>query len=116
QTVSEATVYVDVPAGTRSKDITCTIEPRRLRLKIKCAQTYDVVIDGELPTAVSREDSMWSLNDGNAVVISLEKTKRTWWGSVVKGDPEIDTSKVDSTARIGEFDEETQGTIRKIMF
>lgn len=25
-------------------------------------------------------------------------------------------TQVDSTARIGEFDEETQGTIRKIMF
>lgn len=112
QTITEATVYVDVPEGTRSKDVTCSIEPRRLRLEVRGAgdiadksttrentggreeKEKHVIIDGELPTAVSRDDSMWSLNDGKTVVIFLEKSKRSWWESVVKGDPEIDTTKV----------------------
>lgn len=120
QTLTEATVYVDVPAGTRSKDVSCVIQPRRLKLKVRgagrgrAASTIatasgragsgyageggggdeDVLIDGELLSAVSREDSMWSLNDGNTVVISFEKATRSWWKSVVEGDPEIDTSKV----------------------
>lgn len=104
----------------------CTIEPRRLRLKVRGAAAAnstllaggisaaaggakpetkskagepavvddDVIIDGKLPSAVFRDDSLWSLNDGNSVVISLEKAKRSWWGSVVEGDPEIDTTKV----------------------
>ena len=124
QTVSEATVYVDVPPGTRSKDVSCRIQPRRLKLRVRGAGATasttavtstataapaapnrsagaaapddgeDVIIDGELPSAVSREGSMWSLNDGKTVVISFEKATRTWWKSVVEGDPEIDTSKV----------------------
>ncbi|CAN0299678.1 unnamed protein product [Ectocarpus sp. 6 AP-2014] len=138
QTVNEATVYVDVPPGTRSKDVSCVIQPRWLKLKVRgagaaggagaaaaaaaaaagaaAAGAEDVVFDGELPSAVSREDSMWSLNDGKTVVISFEKTTKSWWKSVVEGDPEIDTSKVDSTTKISEYDGETQGAIRKIMF
>lgn len=102
QTITEATVYVDVPEGTRSKDVCCVIEPRRLRLSVRGAgvaaglgaEEGDIIINGEMPTAVSREDSMWSLSDGKSVVISLEKTKRSWWQNVVEGDPEIDTTKV----------------------
>ena len=110
QTIGEATVYVDVPPGTRSKDVTCVIEPRKLKLVVKGAGgetggasassttmkggVTDVLIEGELPSAVSREDSMWSLIDGKAVVISFEKATRSWWKSVVEGDPEIDTTQV----------------------
>ena len=35
---------------------------------------------------------------------------------MVLGDAKIDTSKVDSTLKIDEYDEETQGQIRRIMF
>lgn len=120
QTVDEATVYVDVPPGTRSKDVECVIQRRRLKLRVRGAGEAtggackaageggalgrdgkegekgdgDLIFDGELPSAVSREDSMWSLNGGTTVVISFEKTTKSWWKSVVKGDPEIDTSKV----------------------
>mmetsp|Transcript_19415 Transcript_19415/g.39900 ORF Transcript_19415/g.39900 Transcript_19415/m.39900 type:complete len:150 (-) Transcript_19415:100-549(-) len=54
--------------------------------------------------------------ENSVVIITLDKVKRTWWESVVKGDPEIDTTKVDSTCKLDEYDTETQGAIRKIMF
>lgn len=102
QTVGEATVYVDVPEGTRSRNVSCVIEPRRVKLAVAGygaaeglkGEGADVVIDGELPSAVSREESLWNLVDGRSVVISFEKATRSWWGSVVEGDPEIDTSQV----------------------
>lgn len=100
QTIGEATVYVDVPPGTRSKDVSCVIEPRRLKLVVRGAgnategRYSDMLIEGELPSAVSREESMWSLVDGKTVVISFEKASRSWWKSVVEGDPEIDTTQV----------------------
>jgi hypothetical protein len=34
-----------------------------------------------------------------------------WW----QGDPEIDTTQVDSTQKVEDYDAETQGAIRKIM-
>merc|ERR1719436_2372467 len=58
---------------------------------------------------------MWHLDD-NKVVLSLEKQRETWWKCVLEGDQEIDTTKVESTRAMEEYDGETQGAIRKIMF
>lgn len=49
-------------------------------------------------------------------MLSFEKSVNTWWPSVVKGHPEIDNTRVDSTQRVEDYDEETQAAIRKIMF
>mmetsp|Transcript_17717 Transcript_17717/g.39784 ORF Transcript_17717/g.39784 Transcript_17717/m.39784 type:complete len:88 (+) Transcript_17717:1-264(+) len=54
--------------------------------------------------------------DDSQIVITLEKTRKTWWKHVIEGHPEIDTTKVDSSQNISEYDETTQATIRKIMF
>ena len=42
------------------------------------------------------------------------KEIETWWKSVVVGDPEIDTTKVDSVRHVSEYDEETQAGIQKV--
>lgn len=50
------------------------------------------------------------------LTFNLEKAQDKIWSTVFKGDPEIDTSKVNNTKKIEEFDGETQGAIRKIMY
>ena len=86
------------------------------------ALTYDLsskkvqfFINGELDAKV-KTDSMWTIDDRKTVVITLDKCVETWWGTVIKGDPEIDTQRVDSTKKVSDYDDETQGAIRKIMF
>ena len=50
------------------------------------------------------------------VSIYLEKERETWWKSALNGHDEIDTTQVDSTRSMYDYDDETQGAIRKIMF
>ena len=107
-------VYIDVPEGTRGKDIVCEISKTKLKLALK-GKEQTVLIDGELPEKIRPDDSTWSVESNKQVVIVMDKVVQTWWPSVVKGDPEIDTQKVDSTMRVHEYDAETQGAIRKIM-
>ena len=38
------------------------------------------------------------------------------WKAVFVGGPEIDTKKVDNSKTLGEFDEETQGHLRKVLY
>merc|ERR1719502_1616975 len=54
--------------------------------------------------------------ESGVVQVTLVKLREVWWKSVVEGEPEIDTQKVDSVRNISEYDEETQAGIRKIMF
>lgn len=56
------------------------------------------------------------IKDSQWLVISLEKANEDIWGCIIKGDQEIDTSKVDNSKRLNEFDGETQGALRKIVY
>ena len=128
QTLGELTIYVDALTCSKGKDIKCDIQAKTLRLSI----LGEEIINGELEDPVRVDESMWTLNVGSSsssgggsnmgknedsqVVITLEKTRKTWWKHVIVGHPEIDANKVDSTQRIDEYDEHTQATIRKIIF
>ena len=112
QTLREVTVYVAVPEGTTSKHLVCDITPGSIRIGVKGSEP---VLSGKLHMKVKHE-SMWTLEDRRTVVINLDKIVETWWSCVVEGEPVIDTTKVDSTRRVDDYDAETQGAIRKIMF
>lgn len=117
QTLQEVTVYVDAGACSKGKDVKCDIQAKSLRLSIHGEE----LISGELEDTVKVDESMWTLNvggggDDSQVVITLDKTRKTWWKHAIVGHPEIDPNKVDSTQRIDEYDEQTQQAIRKIMF
>lgn len=50
--------------------------------------------------------------------LTLDKVVETWWRSIIagQGHPEIDATAVDSTMPVSSYDDETQATIRKIMY
>lgn len=55
--------------------------------------------------------------DQNTISILLTKhDQMEWWKSLVKGDPEIDTQKVEpENSRLSELDPETRQTVEKMM-
>lgn len=117
QTLVDISVYVDVPINCRGKDITCTIQPHHLLLKY----IDETLIDGdfEIGEAVKTSESIWTINISTTiaqVVITLDKARPTWWKHVIHGHSEIDTTKVDSSSKMDDYDEKTQGAIRKILF
>lgn len=48
--------------------------------------------------------------------ISFEKAYEAIWKCVLLGDPEIDTKTVDNSKRVEEFDLETQGHLKKVLY
>ncbi|DBA04562.1 TPA: hypothetical protein N0F65_011110 [Lagenidium giganteum] len=124
QSLQDVTMQVEVPAGTRARDVTCKFTATSLRVALRNAGCGDngseqdnVLVEGEFYERIRVDESLWSLDSGNHVLqVSLDKTRKTWWASALKGDNEIDTSQVDSTQPIDEYDETTQGAIRKAMY
>ena len=95
QTLRDVTVYIDAPLGTRSKDVKCTIKPQSLHVAIHGA----VVLDGQLEDVIKAGESLWTISSGSAeaapqIVLTLDKTRQTWWKHVLAGHEEIDTNKV----------------------
>ena len=120
QTLHEVTVYVAVPPGTKGKDIEFEIKPRRVRLALKnssgLSDSDRDILTGDLGGIVRHHEAVWTLEDRTTVILTMEKAVETWWSSVIKGDAEIDTTKVDSTRNVSDYDPVTQGHIRKIMY
>ena len=126
---SQASSTIPSSLTLRSKDVNIVLKPSSVKVNL-FNQLY---LEGNFPAKIKSEDSLWTIeessrNDGkklskdkkkkisSCLVITFEKVIKTWWECALVGDEEIDTNQVNSTRNISEYDEETQGQIRKIMF
>ena len=73
-------------------------------------------MEGELCEKVKVDDTFWSVEDNQYLNINFEKAGEVIWKSVIVGDDEIDTKKVDNSKKIEEFDLETQGHLQKVLY
>ena len=113
QTLSDVTVELVLPYTVKTKkDLTVVITSSSLRVAI----AEVTLLSGILSEKIDASDSTWMLEEGRVLTLVLVKAKETWWTRVLTTDPEIDGSRIESKKRIEEYDEETQGAIRKIMF
>lgn len=115
QSLQEVNVTVPVPPGTKSRCITCEIKKNHLKVGVK---GQPPVIDAELYKPVKVDDCFWSLEDQKSISVLLTKfDNMEWWKYLVKGEPEIDTQKVEpENSKLSDLDPETRSTVEKMMY
>ncbi|XP_077227806.1 HSP20-like chaperones superfamily protein [Tasmannia lanceolata] len=115
QTLQEVTVNIPIPRGTKSRFINCEIKKSHLKVGLK---GQPPIIDGELFQSVKPDDCFWSIEDEKFISVLLTKQNQMeWWKCLVKGDPEIDTQKVEpENSKLSDLDPETRQTVEKMMF
>ncbi|KAJ8751916.1 hypothetical protein K2173_000662 [Erythroxylum novogranatense] len=115
QTLQEVNVNVPVPAGTKSRFVVCDIKKNHLKVGLK---GQPPIIEGELYKPIKVDDCYWSIEDQSSLSILLTKhDQMEWWKCLVKGDPEIDTQKVEpENSKLSDLDPETRQTVEKMMF
>ncbi|CBZ56082.1 putative nuclear movement domain-containing protein [Neospora caninum Liverpool] len=94
------------------KDVSVSITPTKLKVVV----AGDVLLEGEWEEPVNAAESLWQVEDGPYLLLSIEKARENWWASVLKGEKKIDTTKIESVKRVEDFDAATQAHIRKMMF
>lgn len=116
QTLAEVMVNVPVPENTRGRDVLVNINRKHLKILLKSNQT--VVVDADLTKPIICDDSFWTIEDGNRLVVNLQKLNQMeWWESVCKGDPAINVRKIrPENSSISDLDGETRKTVEKMMF
>ncbi|KAG7545909.1 HSP20-like chaperone [Arabidopsis suecica] len=115
QNLQEVTINIPVPEGTKSRSVTCEIKKNRLKVGLK---GQDLIIDGEFFNSVKPDDCFWNIEDQKMISVLLTKQDQMeWWKYCVKGEPEIDTQKVEpETSKLGDLDPETRASVEKMMF
>ncbi|EEY68597.1 nuclear migration protein nudC, putative [Phytophthora infestans T30-4] len=115
QTLQEAQINFAVPEGTKSRQVDVEIRAGKLRVGLRGGETF---VDGPLYNKVKMDDSFWTLEDGNRICIYLQKDNQMeWWKTIVQGDAEIDTQKVQpENSKLDDLDSDTRQTVEKMMF
>jgi broad specificity phosphatase PhoE/HSP20 family molecular chaperone IbpA len=115
QTLESLSITLQLPPGTRGKDLDVDIKQRSLRVSLK--RDKQTIVEDELFNRIKEEDSTWSLSEGN-LDIHLEKAQRDqWWPHVLIKDPKIDTTKiVPENSKLSDLDGETRAMVEKMMF
>ncbi|KAF7320373.1 CS domain-containing protein [Mycena kentingensis (nom. inval.)] len=115
QELAEVDVVVPVPKGTRSRDLAISIQKKKLSVGFK---GQDAILSGELCHDIKVEDSTWTLEDTQSILVHLEKiNQQQWWENVLTHHPKIDTRKIEPTnSKLSDLDGETRGMVEKMMF
>ncbi|CAI5461001.1 unnamed protein product [Closterium sp. Yama58-4] len=119
QTLGELNLAIPLPAGTKARGVAVEIKKTKLVAGLK---GQPPVLEGELWAPVKVDDCIWSIEDnpggGRTLSILLTKVNRMeWWSAVVRGEPEIDTQKVEpENSKLGDLDAETRQTVEKMMY
>mmetsp|Transcript_20763 Transcript_20763/g.25149 ORF Transcript_20763/g.25149 Transcript_20763/m.25149 type:complete len:165 (+) Transcript_20763:653-1147(+) len=118
QTLNEVSVQVSVPAGIKARDLVVDIAKSKLKVGLK---NQTPILAGDLHANVKVDECTWTLEDapdGRCVGIYLHKSQgTTWWPCVVKGEPEINTKKVEpENSKLSDLDGETRQTVEKMMY
>ena len=117
QILSEVNVTVPVPENTRGRDLNVTISKKRLKVGLR-KTPGEFIIDAPLTKAVIVDDSFWTVEDGNRLVINLQKLNQMeWWDSVCEGDPKINVRDINpESSKLSDLDGETRKTVEKMMY
>lgn len=93
------------------------IKSKSIKAVLKSAKPEDPpIIEGEFDGKVVPDDSFWNVEEKRWLNLNLEKAVEQIWKTVIAGDEEIDTSKVDNSKKVEEFDTETQGHLQKVLY
>lgn len=90
-------------------------------LKVEVVASKEILVEGEWCKPIIADDSFWTINrDGNKSTLMLtlcKKEGKNWWNSLIKGDIEIDTQKVEpENSKLSDLDGETRSTVEKMMY
>lgn len=118
QTLQEVEVKVPLPkGGFKTKMLSVDIQNGKISVAVKGAEGGPLVA-GDLYARIKADDSMWTLEDGNTVVMHLVKVNQMeWWKTVIAGDAEIDLQKVaPENSKLDDLDGDTRQTVEKMMY
>lgn len=117
QDYTDVEVRVLVPKTVvKGRQVGVSLQPSSVRVSVKDGAAETTLMEGEFTHKINTEDSLWSLEPGSCVVLSLNKTSEVWWNAVLKGEREIDVNRINRERSMATVDEEEHAVLDRLTF
>lgn len=117
QDYTDVEVRVSVPKSiVKGRQVTVNLQSDSVGVRVKDGAEEKPLMDGQFTHKINTENSLWSLEPGKCVVLSLNKTSEVWWNAVLKGEKEIDINQINRERSMATVDEEEHAVLDRLTF
>uniref|UniRef100_A0A1A7WLI2 NudC domain-containing protein 3 n=1 Tax=Iconisemion striatum TaxID=60296 RepID=A0A1A7WLI2_9TELE len=117
QDYTDVEVRVFVPKTVvKGKQVSVSLQSSSLRVCVRDGAEESTLMEGEFTHKINTENSLWSLEPGSCVLLSLNKTSEVWWNAVLKGEKEIDINQINRERTMASVDEEEHAVLDRLTF
>lgn len=117
QDYTDVEVKVFVPKTViKGRQVSVSLQSSSLKVSVREGAEEKTLMEGEFTHKINTENSLWSLEPGNCVVLSLSKTSEVWWNAVLKGEKEIDVNQINRERSMATVDDEEHAVLDRLTF
>lgn len=117
QDYTDVEVRVFVPKTVvKGRQVSVSLQTGSIRVSARDGAEEKLLIEGEFTHKINTENSLWSLEPGHCVVLSLSKTSEVWWNAVLKGEKEIDINQINRERSMETVDDEEHAVLDRLRF
>lgn len=117
QDYTDVEVKVFVPKTVvKGRQVSVSLQTGSIKVCVREGAEEKTLMEGEFTHKINTENSLWSLEPGSCVVLSLSKSSEVWWNAVLKGEQEIDINKINRERSMATVDEEEHAVLDRLTF
>ncbi|KAM9338253.1 nudC domain-containing protein 3 isoform 2-T2 [Symphorus nematophorus] len=117
QDYTDVEVRVFVPKTVvKGRQVRVSLQAGSLKVCVRDGAEEKTLMEGEFAHKINTENSLWSLEPGSCVLLSLSKTSEVWWNAVLKGEKEIDINQINRERSMATVDEEEHAVLDRLTF
>ncbi|XP_053574124.1 nudC domain-containing protein 3 [Bombina bombina] len=117
QDYSDIEIKVPVPKDiVKGRQVVVDLCSTCIRVALKDGGGERVLMEGDFTHKINAETSLWSLEPGKCIAISLSKCGEYWWNAILEGEETIDIDKINKERSMASVDEEEHAVLDRLTF
>lgn len=117
QDYSDLEIKVPVPKHiVKGRQVSVDLSSSSICVAVLEGSSQRVLMEGRLTHKINTESSLWSLEPGKCILISLNKVGEYWWSAILEGEEPIDVDKINKERSMATVDEEEHAVLDRLTF
>ncbi|XP_044135107.1 nudC domain-containing protein 3 [Bufo gargarizans] len=117
QDYSDVEIKVPVPKDVvKGRQVSVDLRSTCIRVAVRDSQGERVLMEGNFTHKINAETSLWSLEPGKCISISLSKCGEYWWNAILEGEEKIDIDKINKERSMAAVDDEEHAVLDRLTF